>query len=179
MSLILNLVFCVMQKCSCCSVRTEFCMYKLHSMHPLKLPKAFCLFKIQQIILTGSPSEHALGSFILKADVRVVSHPFNLTFDAHDIFVTWQLLVIACRRKCFLSGHDWSTKLCPTPLCDGPADEYFSLNLGIQRCSFEAAVWSSGGPVKAEAQWALVVFPEWPSLLLGMKPLVFSSSGTV
>lgn len=63
-------------------------MYKLHSMHPLKLPKAFCLFKIQQIMLTRSPPEHALGSFMLKADVRVVSHPFNLTFDAHDIFVT-------------------------------------------------------------------------------------------
>lgn len=100
-------------------------------MHPLKLPKAFCLFKIQQIMLTRSPPEHALGSFILKADVRVVSHPFNLTFDTHGIFVTWQLLVIACRRKCFLSGHGWSTKLCPIPLCDGPAGQCFSLNLGI------------------------------------------------
>lgn len=109
----------------------RFCMYKLHSVHPLKLPTAFCLFKIQQIMLTRSPPEHALGSFILKADVRVVSHPLNLTFDTHDIFVTWQLLVIACRRKCFLSGHGWSTELCPIPLCDGPADEYFSLNLGI------------------------------------------------
>lgn len=156
-------------------------MYKLHSMHALKLPKAFCLFKIQQIMLTRSPPEHALGIFILKADVRVVSHPFNLTFDTHDIFVTWQLLVIACRRKCFLSGHGWSTELCPIPLCDGPADQYFSLNLGILpsevltlrlQCSF---LEDQSKQRHNEPSLCLL----WPSLLLGMKSLVLSSSETI
>lgn len=159
-------------------VLIQLCMYKLHSMHPLKLPKAFCLFKIQQMMLTISPSEHALGSFILKADVRVVSHPFNLTFDIHDIFVTWQLLVIACRRKCFLSGHGWNTQLCPILFCDGPANEYFfpkPWNSALRDAHFEAAVCYAAGPVKAEAQGALTLFPKWSSLLLGTKSLVFSS----
>lgn len=91
----------------------QFGRYKLHSMYPLKLPRAVLWFKIQQIMLKRSPRTCLRGASCLK----LVSGLFHALWIWHlilmSIFITWQLLVIACRSKYSQSGYGRSTGLCP------------------------------------------------------------------